>query len=241
MPLLLRAVITSVIVFALAMNPPLPWLTSRWPAWAVYPTLAAAGLCSLVFFLQKRLHHSEAEGGKAADDESRPAAFVSFQRQWMLVYLITMLADWLQGTHMYTLYSSYNQPVGLLFGIGFTSSAVFCTFLGLLVDKYGRRNGCILFCVLELIINSLEHWDSFWPLAAGRVLGGMSTSLLFTSFESWMVSEHRRRGFKEEWIAETFAFAQMGNGFMAVLAGIISQVSSDYLGDIGPFQVAIAL
>jgi len=42
-----------------------------------------------------------------------------------------MLADWLQGTHMYTLYSSYNQPVGLLFGIGFTSSAVFGTFLGL--------------------------------------------------------------------------------------------------------------
>lgn len=39
------------------------------------------------------------------------------------------------GTHMYTLYSSYNQPVGLLFGIGFTSSAIFGTFLGLIVDR----------------------------------------------------------------------------------------------------------
>jgi hypothetical protein len=31
--------------------------------------------------------------------------------------------------------------------------------------------------------------------------------------------------------------AQMGNGFMAVIAGIVSQLSADYLGDIGPFQV----
>ena len=29
----------------------------------------------------------------------------------------------------------------------------------------------------------------------------------------------------------------MGNGFMAVIAGIISQLSADFLGDIGPFQV----
>jgi MFS family permease len=181
-------------------------------------------------------------GGKDKDDdEKRPAAFKAFQRQWLAVYLVTMLADWLQGTHMYTLYTSYNQPAGALFGIGFTSSAVFGTFLGLLVDKYGRRLGCIMFCVLELVINILEHVNDFHLLALGRVLGGLSTSLLFTSFESWMVSEHRRRGFKEEWIAETFAIAQMGNGFMAVLAGVLAQMVADAFGDIGPFQLAILL
>jgi MFS family permease len=175
------------------------------------------------------------------DDEKRPAAFKSFQRQWLAVYLVTMLADWLQGTHMYTLYTSYNQPAGALFGIGFTSSAIFGTFLGLFVDKYGRRLGCIMFCVLELVINMLEHVNDFHLLALGRVLGGLSTSLLFTSFESWMVSEHRKRGFKEDWIAETFALAQMGNGFMAVLAGVLAQMVADAFGDIGPFQLAIAL
>lgn len=61
-----------------------------------------------------------------------------------------MLADWLQGTNMYTLYQSYGVDVGMLFLTGFSSSAVFGTFLGLFVDRFGRRNGCIVFCLLEV-------------------------------------------------------------------------------------------
>lgn len=61
-----------------------------------------------------------------------------------------MLADWLQGTNMYTLYLSYEVDVGMLFLTGFSSAAVFGTFLGLFVDRFGRRNGCIVFCLLEV-------------------------------------------------------------------------------------------
>ncbi len=61
-----------------------------------------------------------------------------------------MLADWLQGTNMYTLYQSYGVDVGALFLTGFSSAAVFGTFLGLFVDRFGRRNGCIVFCLLEV-------------------------------------------------------------------------------------------
>jgi hypothetical protein len=41
---------------------------------------------------------------------------------------------------MYSLYESYGQPPGMLFSIGFTSSAVFGTFLGILVDKSPSPN-----------------------------------------------------------------------------------------------------
>jgi hypothetical protein len=64
--------------------------------------------------------------------------------------------------------------------------------------------------LLEIAINTLEHYNDFYLLAAGRIMGGMSTSLLFTAFESWMVSEHRKRGFPEEDLAKTFAMAQIG-------------------------------
>ena len=30
--------------------------------------------------------------------------FYKFRRQYMIVYWVIMLADWMQGTHMYTLY-----------------------------------------------------------------------------------------------------------------------------------------
>ncbi len=46
----------------------------------------------------------------------------------------------------------------------------------------------------KVVINALEHIPDMRLLLLGRVLGGISTSLLFSAFESWMVSEHRKQG-----------------------------------------------
>jgi len=73
------------------------------------------------------------------------------------------------------------------------------------------------------------------------VMGGLSTALLFTAVESWMVTEHRKQGHAEELLAETFSMSATGNGLVAVFAGIFAQVLMDHLGEIGPFQAAIAL
>lgn len=42
-------------------------------------------------------------------DEARRGEFRVFQVQYLFVYLLTMFADWLQGTHMYVLYESYSS------------------------------------------------------------------------------------------------------------------------------------
>jgi len=205
----------------------------RWPAWAVNPFLSCLVLNAVVFAVQRQMvegtsgdaaSRARTTGKKAKttkDSKDRSAEFKTFQTQWLAVYLVILFADWLQGTHMYTLYTKYgetNKSVtpGSLFAIGFTSSAIFGTFLGLYVDRYGRRLGCITFCLLEIVINILEHYNDFYLLAIGRIMGGMSTSLLFTAFETWYSCEHRRRDFPEEDIAKTFAFAQIGNGICAV-------------------------
>jgi len=78
-------------------------------------------------------------------------------------------------------------------------------------------------------------------LIVGRILGGISTNLLFSAFESWMTTEHHKRGFPEAWLSTTFSAASIGNGTMAVCAGILAQLLEDSLGHIGPFQGAIVL
>jgi len=168
-------------------------------------------------------------------------AFKAFQRQYLTVYAIIMLADWMQGTHMYTLYLSYGVNISALFLTGFFSGAVFAPFLGSLVDKYGRKRSCVVYCVLEVIINTLEHSTHFPTLLLGRVLGGISTNLLFSAFEAWMTTEHRKRKFPESWLSETFSSASVLNGSTAVFAGIVAQLLEDAFGQIGPFQGAIAL
>lgn len=102
--------------------------------------------------------------------------------------------------------------------------------------------GCIVFCLLEIIINSMEHVPNLYVLLLGRVLGGISTCLLFSSFETWMVAEHRRRGFSDESLQYTFSVMSWGNGAMAIVAGFVAQWSYHHLdGDIGPFKLAVAL
>jgi MFS transporter, MFS domain-containing protein family, molybdate-anion transporter len=106
---------------------------------------------------------------------------------------------------MYTLYLSYNVNISALFLTGFLSGAIFAPFLGSAVDKFGRKRSCIAYCVLEIIINTLEHSQKFSILLFGRVLGGVSTNLLFSAFESWMTTEHRKKGFPEEWLSRTYS------------------------------------
>jgi MFS transporter, MFS domain-containing protein family, molybdate-anion transporter len=167
--------------------------------------------------------------------------FHSFRRQYMVVYVIIMLADWMQGTHMYTLYLSYGVNISTLFLTGFLSGAIFAPFLGSFVDKFGRKRSCLVYCLLEIVINVLEHFQSFPILIFGRILGGISTNLLFSAFESWMTTEHRKRGFPEEWLSRTYAQCSVGNGAMAIMAGIVAQFLEDSLGHIGPFQGAVGL
>ncbi len=174
----------SAIIAGVSMFSPLKYLPPIGPEWAVFPCLLCALMCGAAFWAQKKLSahcDEQSQGSRPADHGERPAAFKRFQNQWLRVYLLTMLADWLQGTHMYTLYTSYEQPAGTLFAIGFSSSAVFGTFLGLFVDKYGRRLGCIVFCLLEIVINALEVIHQQLSLAcsshARRLWGGGGASM----------------------------------------------------------------
>jgi hypothetical protein len=87
----------------------------------------------------------------------------------------------------------------------------------------------------------MEHFDNMTLLLAGRVLGGITTALLFTAFESWMVTEHRKKGFPEELISDTFGYASFGNGLMGAIAGILAQLLADKYGNLGPFKVTLEI
>jgi len=218
-----------------------------WPEWALDILLVMTVLLTVTIVITQYLYTSEETTEETSDKKSADSQvelkkqFDGFRRKYILVYLVIMLADWMQGTHMYTLYLSYNVNVSALFISGFLSGAIFAPFLGSFVDKFGRKNSCIMYCVLEIIINTLEHSHDFGILLFGRVLGGVSTNLLFSAFESWMTTEHRKRGFPEEWMSKTYSDQSIGNGTMAILAGIVAQVLEDNFGQIGPFQGAIAL
>jgi len=164
-----------------------------------------------------------------------------------------MLADWLQGPFVYALYQGYGidrEHNGYLFVGGFGASAVVGTVVGSFADKCGRRKFALLYCLIYFGHCATKHWNFFGVLMFGRILGGISTSLLFSVFDSWLVSESQREGFSGEQLGNTFGLAYFGSSVAAIAAGQFGEIAANlfpltgvggglyYGGYVTPFDLA---
>jgi len=193
----------------------------------------------LLYGLRKKLTQSTSR----AQSPIITADFKKFQQNYIAVYLIMLGADWLQGPYVYALYKYYGfsiGEIGRLFIMGFGASLLFGTIVGSMADKYGRKRLCLVFGMCYAISCLTKHSPSYSVLMVGRVLGGIATSILFSSFESWMVHEHHTaRGFPEEWLGMTFALCTSGNGIVAIGAGVIASFAREHFGPVAPFDVSL--
>jgi MFS family permease len=170
--------------------------------------------------------------------------FITFQRSFFSVYFLALFGDWLQGPYVYKLYDYYGfkeSQIAVLYVAGFASSVVFGTATGPLADIVGRRKIAFLFSVMYTFCCLTKLSANFWVLIFGRILGGISTSMLFSTFESWYVYEHtEHHGFPSEWIGVTFSSTTFWNGMLAIFAGVISNFTAEGLGygPVAPFVVA---
>ncbi|XP_027526011.1 LOW QUALITY PROTEIN: molybdate-anion transporter [Corapipo altera] len=170
-------------------------------------------------------------------------AFQEFQQRFHLGFLPALAADWLQGPHLFQVFRSrgfLQTQIAALYSLGFASNLVFGLFSHSFVDRLGRRRSCVLFSVLCSLSCLLQLSRDFPALAAGRLLGGVGTSLLFTSFESWYVHEHlERHDFPREWIPDTFSRVALWNGVLAVAAGAVAELLVLGGGPVTPFVAAV--
>ncbi|XP_004502700.1 uncharacterized protein [Cicer arietinum] len=172
------------------------------------------------------------------------SAFNTFKNNYLLIYSLMMAGDWLQGPYVYYLYSTYGYgkgEIGQLFIAGFGSSMLFGTIVGSLADKQGRKRACVTYCITYILSCITKHSPQYRVLMLGRILGGIATSLLFSAFESWLVAEHFKRGFDQQWLSLTFSKAIfLGNGLVAIFSGLFGNVLVDTLalGPVAPFDAA---
>mmetsp|Transcript_15797 Transcript_15797/g.38944 ORF Transcript_15797/g.38944 Transcript_15797/m.38944 type:complete len:483 (-) Transcript_15797:163-1611(-) len=170
--------------------------------------------------------------------------FKRFQRSYVVIFLLLTAADWMQGPYLYALYDNYGhskQVIGRLFILGFGAAALCSTFVGSLADKYGRKRLCQAYCVLLLLSCAMKHSSSFSALALGRVFGGASTSILLSSFESWMVHQHLFLSYPDHWMRGTFEIVASGTGVVAMMSGLAATFAASHFGHVAPFDLAIVL
>jgi MFS family permease len=124
---------------------------------------------------------------------------------------------------------------------GFGSSMVFGTIVGGFADKYGRRANCLLFVALYSVGCLTKHFNNYWILMFGRLMGGISTSILYSAFETWMVTEHKALAFQEDWMGHTFSQMTFGSGLVAIVAGLVSTFLASNVNLVAPFDGSLVL
>jgi len=144
--------------------------------------------------------------------------------RYLAVYILSVLGDWLQGPYVYALYDAYGYSqhvISVLFVAGFGSSMIFGSFIGDLADKFGRKRYTIIYILSYIGSCVTKHFRDFYILLLGRVLGGISTSLLFSVFDSWLIRAHADLGLSSH-LPSAFAAASYGNSIAAIVAGLIA-------------------
>ncbi|CAG8688237.1 15479_t:CDS:2, partial [Dentiscutata heterogama] len=133
-----------------------------------------------------------------------------FRFNYLTIYFLVMAGDWLQGPYLYAIYKGYGFELGEI-AILFISGFLSSGFFGTIIGSAADK----------------------------LILGGISTSLLFSVFEAWMVSEHFSRGFSSSLLSDTFSKATFGNGLVAIFSGLFANWLVERHGISSPFLAAI--
>ncbi len=151
----------------------------------------------------------------------------------------TFTPSYFSGTHLYVLYEGYGFSVASLYSLGFVSGALSSPFTGAFVDKFGRKKAAMLYCILEIAINNLEQHPILIGLVSSRIIGGITTNLLCSCFETWLVTEHRKRGFSEDKLEIILRDSGVVSNSAAILSGFLAHALASAFGPVGPFQGAV--
>jgi len=170
-------------------------------------------------------YFGSAESKSEADgvDQAEKARHAVLLKNYLIVYLLATLGDWLQGPYVYALYDAYGYTQhdnAILFVAGFGSSMVFGSFIGGMADWGGRRRFVVLYGIIYASSCVTKHFKSFPALMLGRLLGGICTSLLFSIFEAWLIRAHADNNIGKKMLGQSFSMAAYGNSIVAILAGL---------------------
>eukprot|EP00187_Rhodella_violacea_P014694 CAMPEP_0184717772 /NCGR_PEP_ID=MMETSP0314-20130426/7139_1 /TAXON_ID=38298 /ORGANISM="Rhodella maculata, Strain CCMP 736" /LENGTH=298 /DNA_ID=CAMNT_0027181395 /DNA_START=102 /DNA_END=994 /DNA_ORIENTATION=- len=208
-----------------------------------FPVLCLLGIALRLVIGHRRtaandeaLKRSGSAGGGGVEEEASPK-LARFQVAYLGAFLAAASADWLQDPFLYEIFDQYGispAEITVLYVAGFMTSLTLGTLISSLADVYGRKNGCLLYCLIYGMGCITKNFSSYWILMFGRMCGGIGLSLLWSVFESWCVSEARRLGLSEANLVSVFT----NESFYDAAAAIISAFAGHYIVKLSGSYVA---
>jgi len=167
---------------------------------------------------------------RAYGDIKEHASFLRLRRRYNIVYILGTFGDWIQGAYLYALYREHGfsmADIGYIFVLGYFASASFGTYISSLGDTFGYRRFVITYGVVYGAACVLMRSSAMELLVLSRVMSGVAYSLLFSSFESWAISEADRLRLDRRYLIQLFSSATFFNAMSAVTAGLVGNLVVD--------------
>ncbi|EOD18919.1 hypothetical protein EMIHUDRAFT_451271, partial [Emiliania huxleyi CCMP1516] len=187
----------------------------------------------------ERLVEPVVEGKPVPSSRGDTTVYRRLRNRYLVAYSLATFGDWIQGGYLYALYANHGysmHQIAQLFAVGYSSAATLGTYTSAIGDVGGHRRNCVAYGILYagscLLANSpaglprsgRRHSYAGLALAASRLLGGISYSILFTSFESWLIAEAEACELPRGQLTHIFAASSCVYAFSAVVAGIVGHV-----------------
>lgn len=151
-----------------------------------------------------------------------------------------------QGPHIYAIYKYEKaipeQIVAALYATGFVSGGISASFAGGLADRFGRKRACLLYCAIYALGCLTMLSDKLSVLFVGRFAGGIGTTLLFSVFEAWMVTDYHERNVQASGLTLGSVFGTMTtlSGVVAIASGVAGELLVEASGTrTWPFMAAV--
>ena len=133
--------------------------------------------------------------------------------------------------------------MAFLFMVGFLSGGISASFAGTFADRFGRKAACLAYCVIYSCSCLTLLTDRIEILFLGRILGGISGTLLYSVFESWLVAEFNKLMVDDDGgssLGGIFSTMTTLNSFVAIVAGIVAGWLVDHVGTAkAPFMASM--
>ncbi|XP_031494036.1 uncharacterized protein LOC116260088 isoform X2 [Nymphaea colorata] len=179
--------------------PPDVWEPSPWLYFLLF-SASSASILLFPFFFSKI-------SSRKAGSSTYPSQFPRFQWSFLVAYCLVSVVEGIQnvfGEIEYVAQGLNREQMALVLSHGGVASLLLGTFLGPLSDVLGQKKACMFACLLQLaggIIRGMNKYPSVWLTC---IFLSLSLSIYSCSFETWMVSEHEKLGFRKELLSGTF-------------------------------------
>jgi predicted MFS family arabinose efflux permease len=185
-------------------------------------------LLCLIFFFQYFSKAKEIQ--KSLNPEQQAKASKIFWK-YLIVFQLAKAADWCLGPYTYEFFEGYHgltqDGIAKMLAVSFIANLFFGpSLIGYLNDKCDKKFPCILYGLLMSASCLIRQIKSPYALVLSQLFFGVSSSVLYTSFENWFVAEVNNNitddDVKQNVLSLAFEKSIIGDSFTAMGVSFIT-------------------